>query len=332
MKILVARPSGGAYLYIARGFINAFNAIGCHAKFWDGDEKTWTDTKPDLYIGCSGHRKIIPQNRGNVKVAIHVNPYGTRLEPLHGVDINEPKEAINWTLSQKPDVVFGYGHQDDASTFWSNWSKNHNIKFIGVPTAADHTLYYSLEIEKKVNNIVYLGGRWPYKANKIDQWLLPLTKVTNIKIMGWGGWQGVNGYTGVIPDSDSGREFLASGKVGPCMCEPHTTKFGIDIPERFFKVALCKTLPVVDFIPNFNRYYESDTFLMARDPNEYVDLVCNYANNPAFEKARIELTESIFKQTRLNHTYMNRMRDLCAGLEVQELVEKFDSKIKEINN
>jgi hypothetical protein len=330
MKVLVAKPNGGAYLYIARGFINAFNSIGCDAKFWDGDAQTWDAVKPDLYIGCSGHRKIIPQNRGNVKVAIHVNPYGTKLEPLHGVDVNEPKEAINWTLSQRPNVVFGYGHQDDSSTFWSNWSKIHNINFIGVPTAADHTLYWPSE--NKTNNIVYLGGRWPYKANKIDQWLLPIIKATSVKIMGWGGWQGVNGYAGVVPDSDSGREFLASGKVGPCMCEPHTTKFGIDIPERFFKLALCKTLPIVDYIPNFDRYYKSGSYLMARNPGEYFDLVTNYANNPTFDKARIEYTEEIFKQTRLKHTYMNRMRDLCAGLGINNVVEKFDAAIKELND
>ncbi len=329
MKILVAKPNGGAYLYISRGFINAFKSIGCDAKFWDGDEKTWIDTKPDLYIGCSGHRKVIPKNRGNVKVAIHVNPYGTKLEPLHGIDVNEPQDAIKWTLLQTPNAVFGYGHQSDALTYWSNWQKNHNIKFIGVPTAADHTLYWPSD--NKTNNIVYLGGRWPYKANKIDKWLLPITKITNVKIMGWGGWQGVNGYAGVIPDSDSGREFLASGKVGPCMCEPHTTKFGIDIPERFFKLALCKTLPIVDYIPNFNRYYDQKCVLMAQNPSEYLDLVTNYANNADFNKNRIELTEEIYKQTKLNHTYLNRMKDLCAGLNIDELVSKFDNKIKEIN-
>ena len=57
--------------------------------------------------------------------------------------------------------------------------------------------------------------------------------------MGWGGWQGVKQYKGVLPESDSGRRFLSSALVGPCVCESHTTKYGIDVPERFFKVALC---------------------------------------------------------------------------------------------
>jgi len=118
MKVLVVKPSGGAFNYITSAFINAFNAVGIEAKYWNGDEKEFLDFGPDLYIGCSGHRQVTPKS-WNGKKAIHVNPYGTKLEPQNGVDINEPKEAIEWTLSQNPDVVFGYGLQEEENTFWN---------------------------------------------------------------------------------------------------------------------------------------------------------------------------------------------------------------------
>jgi hypothetical protein len=68
---------------------------------------------------------------------------------------------------------------------------------------------------------------------------------------------------------------------------------------------------------------------MAKDPNEYLNLVTNYANNPDFKEERIKLTNEIFNQTIANHTYLNRMKDLCNGLGLVDLVEKFD---KAINN
>ena len=331
MKILVSKPNGGAIHYISKGFINAFKSIGCDAKFWEGDTKTWIETNPDILIISSGHRRVIPEKyRGNTKIAIHVNPYGTKLNPINGSDINEPKEAIDWTLSQRPTAVFGYGYKDDANTYWSSWLKLHNIPFVGVPTAADHVLYYPSDI--KTRKIVYFGGRWPYKAHNIDKWLLPVINLINIDIMGWGGWQGIKGYIGPLSESDSGRNFIASGEIGPCICEPHTSRYGIDIPERFFKLALCKTLPIIDYIPNFDRYYNNGTYLMARDPSEYCNLIVNYANNSDFKNKKNELVEEIYKQTKLNHTYLNRMRDLCVGMNIPELVEKFDNKIKEINS
>lgn len=326
MKVLVTRPQGGAFFFfITKGFLNAFNDAGIDARYWDGNVKTFKDFDPDLYIGCSGHRQEAPKS-DKLKIAVHVNPYGVKLEPLFGVDINEPNHAINWTVSQDPDVVFGYGLQEDGSTFWRDWTAKHNIPFVGVPTAGDATLYYPGP-KRDDYKVAFLGGRWGYKGNNINKWLVPtIHKLGNkINIKGWGGWEGIQQYSGVLPENDSGREFLGSALVGPCVCEPHTTKYGIDVPERFFKVALCGSLPILDEVAWFDRY--CDNYIMARNPEDYYNKIANYACNPDFIEEGKEAALLIRKEVLQKHTYHHRMRSLCASLGFDEAVDKFNDRI-----
>lgn len=290
------------------------------AKFWDGkNQKEFLEYDPDLYIGCSGHRQKIPAKR-RCKVAIHVNPWGTKLTPLFNVNINETEDAIKWTLNQKPDAVFGYGHQEDEKTYWSKWTN-----WVGIATAGDATIYYpdKQEVDYK---IAFFGGRWGYKGNNIDKWLLPVIKKLNcVAIHGWGGWQGIKAYLGPLPKESSGRKFLSSAKVCPCVCEPHTTVYGIDIPERFFKVALCGSLPILDRIPGFNRY--CDNYLMADSPNDYQEMIINFATKESFEEKRKIKIEKIRKEVLQKHTYHHRMKHLCEKIGFAKMAKKLEERI-----
>lgn len=332
MKVLIVKPEAMcAFTYITRGFMNAFNDIGCQAEYWNGDVSYLEKFAPDLYIGCSGHRKEIPKPmRGNIKVAIHVNPYGLKpLEKLYNVDINESQDAINWIVKQEPNIVFGYGmfgNVDKADNeHWVLWKAKLGIDIVGIPTAGDVTTYYP-DPDTSICKIAYLGGRWIYKSHNIDTWLLPVIKKYDVKVMGHGDWKGIKGYLGKLPESDSGRKFLSSAKVCPCICEPHTIKYGIDIPERFFKVSLCGSLPVLDNVYNFEKYYNFIATL-AKDSFEYEMLIDRYANNEKFNEERKYLVNRIRQETLSRHTYHHRMRDLCKMLHFDNVVELFNQRI-----
>jgi hypothetical protein len=326
LKVLITKPSGGAYLYIVKAFRNAFKDIGCEAELWDGDHKVFNDFDPDLYIGCSAYRHELPDDYRGPKI-YHVNPYGTILNPLHGIDINERQDTIEWVLSQEPDAVFGYGHQQDGETYWSEWTKTHGIPFVGVACAGDAVEYYP-DKTKVDYKIAYLGGRWGYKGHNINSWLVPpLDEFKDVvSVKGWGGWQDKKYYHGVIPVNESGRQFLSSALVCPCICEPHTSVYGIDIPERFFKVALCESLPILDKVNGFDRYM--DNYVMAESIRQYRDFIHDYT----FIKHddRIELSKVIRSEVLQKHTYHSRMMNVCKCLNYYDVVEKFEDRISEL--
>lgn len=306
MKVLICNRPGGAFGYITDGFYNALRDKGHTVRRWDGIESSWRSFDPDVYIGCSGHKQPIPPNRRNCKVAIHVNPYG----PVNIPGINENTDNIRWTLNQKPDAVFGYGGEHDR-LLWSYWTTKHNIPWVPMPCAGDKVIFKQSS-ESRQYDVVYLGGRWAYKAKTIDAYLLPaLTELSkrNFKssVRGWGDWpDGVCG--GPLPE-DQANEFLNSGRVAPCISEAHTHSHGIDVPERVFKTALCGALPVHDAVPSLTSLLPS--VVVAQTPQNFVDLCVHYAGN---ENERLAKLLEIQREVLSNHTYHHRMSALLSVL------------------
>ena len=304
MNILVCKRVDGAWGYITDSYINALRDVGHRVTRWDGLYESWQDFNPDLYIGCSGHRQPIPPKR-NAKIAIHVNPYG----PVKINGINESDDAIRWALNQSPDVVFGYGHDDDA-ILWSYWNKKHQIRWIPMPNAGDKTIFRrTLEVDKRYD-LIYLGGRWQYKALTIDSYLLPvLDAIHNHKICGWGDWPVKYNVKGLADDQAS--SFLGSGRIGPCISEKHTHSHGLDIPERAFKVALSGTLVIHDATLAIKRMIPSA--LVAATPSHFLEL-CRHFVNPKNQQERVEITECQRKEVLQAHTYHHRMSVLLRAV------------------
>lgn len=305
MNILCCNPPGGAFFHITRSWGRAIVAAGHKFKKWNGKPKSWSEFSPDLYLGCSGHRQNILQNlRGRCKVGIHVNPYGPdKLQPVHGVNVNESADAIKWTISQKPDFVFGYGLQSQEN-YWSSYKKKHNIPWFGVPTAADLVHYYPDPDSNMRCDVGFVGGRWGYKRHSLDPYLVPLFKKFNYKCYGWGGWDKLCKWS-VLPDgSDIDRKLFSSARVCPCISEPHTRAYSIDWPERIFKVSACGGLAISDPIKNFDSYLPRDLFPMASNPKEFVSLCKYYVSN------NVERDELASRQRDYiigNHSYYHRV-------------------------
>lgn len=304
MNILLTHRVGGAWGYITDGYVNALRNRNHCVERWDGNLETWERFKPDVYIGCSGHRQPIPPKR-NCKIAIHVNPYG----PVDLGNINESIDAIRWTLNQQPDAVFGYGHDEDR-IMWSYWSTKHKVPWVPMPTAGDKVIFKQIiDDAQKEYDLVYLGGRWPYKAKTIDAYLVPVLNKVKSRVYGWGDWPS-NVCSGVLGE-DKACQFLNSGKIGPCVSEQHTHTFGIDIPERAFKVALCGTLVVHDATINIKRMIPSA--VIASTPEQFRDYV-EYFAKPAASAERIELIKKQQTEVLNNHTYHHRLAKLLDQL------------------
>ena len=306
MKVLMNKKVGGAWGFITESLVNALVDKGHDVRRYDGKMSSWEDFDPDIYIGCSGHKEDTPVITRTRK-AYHVNPFG----PVEIPNINEQQHDIDWVLAQKPDVVFGYGSNQDR-IFWSHWTKIAGIPWVPMPTAGDKTLFSDLNLDRQYD-VIYLGGRWVYKAKTIDAYLLPALREMKgtYKLRGWGGWP-PEFNSSEIADQEV-NAFINSGKIGPCMSEEHTHIYGIDIPERAFKLALCGTLVIHDFVPSIKALIPSA--VVASDPIEYLDYIEHFIKD---DDSRNKLRETQKKEVLNSQTYHHRIATLFTALGYTE--------------
>jgi len=309
MRVFICQRAGKAFGYITDGWINCLRDKGHIAQRWDGQQSSWDTFDPDLYIGSTGHKQPIPNTR-RAKVALHVNSWGP-VEIDTGNEskenISESPENIAWAFAQKPDVVLGYGFPQDQE-LWSNWTKKAGIPWVPMPTAGDKTIFQRQEGFRPYD-FVYLGGRWTYKSHTLDQYLLPLLQLRlAYEIRGWGNWP-PNISVRELPDHQS-CQFLNSGNIGPCVSEKHTHQFGIDIPERCWKVALCGTLVLHDPVPRMEAIFPDA--VIASDPHDYIEKCVYYARH---NDERIQLIEKQRQFVLNNHTYHHRISGLLSATD-----------------
>lgn len=317
MKILVCHKVGGAFGFITDSWLNALRYFGHDARRWDGQLTTWKSFDPDAYIGCSGHRQPIPAKR-RAKVAIHVNPHG----PVNLGPINEPSDAITWTLAQKPDAVFGYGWTTDAN-YWSYWTERHGVPWVPMATAGDLCQFRIREIYEKPLDFAYVGGNWGYKAKNIAPYLYPLMS-SDLKhvVRGWGEWPAQYGVTGI--EDHEVAPLFRSAKVAPCISEPHTHQYGIDIPERVFKTILSGALAVHDNTAAIKHMVPSVP--VAPTPERFKDLVRHFAED---RDHRIVVQNAQYREVLNAHTYHHRMITLFRALkfDVAQMQAELDELI-----
>jgi len=335
MNILLTNTVRCAIYFILRSWERALVALG-HKVAWF-DNNTTIDFlesfKPDIYVGVSGHFHALPETireKYKTKVVYHVNPYGKRIESEPGwPDINESDETIDKVAKQKPDLVWGYFCNDHV-VYWHKWRSELGIPVCGIPTAGDHILYTKRNPEDRFKcDLAFVGGYWDYKGINLKKYLIPLCDRFNIKIYG-SGWHKQNIIAGEISDEDVPILF-SSAKIGPCVHEPHTTVYGIDIPERIFKVPLCGLLAVTDPVMNIEYYFPPGTIPVAINPEHYVSLVEYYLRDKNRRKALARIQKNHILS---NHTYIHRMMTLFNALgmieECQRVREYMNGELERV--
>lgn len=330
MNILCCNPPGGAFLHITNSWGNIFNSLGHKFLKWDGDINTADKFKPDLYLGCSGHRQDFPsllRDKYNTKIGIHVNPWSKKPIPkFRDVDVNETKNSINWTLRQNPDFVFCYADKIKIDEYFNEWIDRHNLPVIPMPCAGDPILFEPVSSEKKYEcDIGFVGGYWKYKSFNLDRFITPLTEVYDVKIWGWGGWKNKS-YIGKINDEDIKKVF-SSAKICPAISEPHTNDTGIDVPERIFKVPLGGGFVISDFFNGIYNYFPKEIMPVAKNYKELRELIDIYINSM---KLRTEMKKAQQLHIIKNHTYYSRIRGIFEFLKRGNDVKMCDVKIEEL--
>lgn len=330
LNILCCNPDGGAFLHITKGWEDAFKNLNHNFERWDGSADHLRKFKPHIYLGCSGWRQDFPKwakDEFGTKVATHVNPWGsTKLIPLPGEsNINESENAIKWVEGQHPDFLYCYALDEDIQHMWNKWEEQIAC-VIPMPNAGNAILHTPVTPDPNFHcDVGFVGGYWKYKAMNLDKYLVPILNRTKSKVFGWGGWKHPK-YCGVIKDADVNKLF-SSSKVCPAMVEPHTTRYGIDIPERMFKVPLGGGFTICDPCKGLERYVSKDIFPMASNPSEYHDLIHHYIKN---DNERIDLKKKQRKSILSDHTYFSRIQGFLKFSGYDAEAEKAQERVEEL--
>jgi hypothetical protein len=187
-----------------------------------------------------------------------------------------------------------------------------------MPTAGDATLFKPGQDERDID-VGYVGGYWPYKAQHIDKYLMTLIRQARqaglrSAVYGWGGWP-AEAQAGQLADEGVPR-FFQRCRVCPCICEPHTAQWGIDVPERVFKVILSGAIAIHDPLSGLRRF--SQHVLIAHDAPDFVRLCCDWAQ-PDMAAQRAELSVKQRSDVLREHTYFHRLAGLlgCVGFSAE---------------
>ena len=219
MKILISSDGMHAHYYQRMAWLKAFRSCGFEASFWDCKNTSAFDAfdrfEPDVFLGQlynldDSLTKCIYE-RPHLKVGLRAGDWGSHNEKVdpfkYNILCSSHKEIDN--IKRLKDETglpeFVHIHYDsDAVEETHDRFDSVGIKAIPLMMCADIEEYLFSSYDESLRcDIGFVGGYWPYKAQIIDKYLLPLCYPVsnyNIKIFGNQPWLGVNQYCGMIAD------------------------------------------------------------------------------------------------------------------------------------
>jgi spore maturation protein CgeB len=297
--------------------------MGHQFAFWNPQEHCAFDMfnafEPDLFIG-QGYNlsraeikciNLRPKMKCFLKVGIDgAIDIDTDKYPVLMATDNE-RQAVSQINDKDRVVVFNYCTRQREQDVIGNWT-NIVPKIFGFPPAADTNTFFPEEPDPALAcDIAFIGGYWPYKAQNLDRYIIPLCYPVGkykVRIFGNQHWP-VPQYMGFIQD-DTARRLFSSATVVPAVHEPHSNEYGFDILSRVFNVIACKGFAISDYVASWEEdiFTDNELFLY-QDPEQYLEDIEHFVNDPG-NVVRTEMIEKAHKTVMEKHTYKNRAEDI----------------------
>jgi len=345
MKILISNDGPHAHFYIRTGIGRALTYAGHQVVMWEISKKAAFDAfdefEPDMFIGQTYNlneavRKCILA-RPNMKVIMKGSDWGAISDSIDRVKYpvlianeQEIENVAELRKNGKPDLLYVHYHPDRLGETHNHWDDI--VQTVSLMNAADIFLFTNGKVKDQYKSHVgFMGGRWGYKAQTIDKYLLPLMNPKsrlNIKIFGNSDW-GVPQYCGFLPDNEAAH-FLRSCDICPNLSEPHSHKYGYDVVERPFKLLANKCFVISDYVEDLEKLFPK-SIIHCKTPAEFHEKIGYYLDKP---KERAILSQLGYEEVIGGHTYFHRMAsifgELGMGDEQENMLKSLDKCIKEL--
>jgi len=343
MKVMISSDNKFAHYYIRQGFARVFECMGWDTVLWDINKKSAFDAfdefEPDIFIGqtYNVNDAIIKciKERPYMYTFFKASDWGVAsenmdLEKYPVLVANEKEIAMMNKMKDEtgiPTSLFIHYSEYRLSDTHGHWKEN-GFVVNSLLNAADVLTFTRGKHRKEFAcDIGFVGGRWGYKAQTIDKWLLPMMHPNidlNIKLFGNQGW-GVPQYCGFIEDDDV-KNFFASCTICPNISEPHSQDFGYDIIERPFKLLANKCFVISDSVEDLQRLIPKG-IVYAKEPEEFMRSIKYFLENP---EKRNEYIEAGYKDVVNNHTYFHRWAEMFTNVGQEERGKEILVKYDEI--
>ena len=333
MKILISSDGLHAHYYQRLAWLRAFRSVGIDAIFWDCKNTPAFDAfdkfEPDMFLGQlynlnESLMKCIYE-RPHLKVGLRAGDWGS-----HGEEVDRTKFNILFSSPQDMDLLkklkeetgkpdFVHIHYDDEAI-----SRTHDgFDSLGIPQislmmCADVEGYVNAQEKEQLKcDLGFVGGYWPYKAQVIDRYLLPLCHPVgkyNIKIFGNQPWNCANQYCGLIGDEEV-KNLFKSAKICPNLSEPHAQEYGFDINERIFKVLCAGGFCISDSVTSLEKIFNEKGVVFADSPQDFSEKVEYYLKH---DEERIEIAKTGKQNVLSNHTNFHRISQILQGFGYEQ--------------
>lgn len=293
IKILIANDGYHAHYFERKSWLNAINSLNfAEAVMYDIKQpafRVFDEFEPDIFIGQlynldEATIKCI-KNRPHLKVGLRAGDYGElETDPKFNIlKVTEKEIKILDKLKKEtgqPEFVYIHYEPESVKKTHSKFEEM-GVKTAGILLCADvHSYIGGVYNDDFACDIAFVGGYWPYKAQIIDRYLLPLCFPVgkySIKIFGNQGWQNVNQFCGLIQENKV-KDLFVSAKICPNLSEPHAHEYGIEVNERAFKVLASGGFCIGDSVDSHKRIFQ-DGMVFASDPSDFKEKLDFFLNN-----------------------------------------------------
>lgn len=327
MKILISNDNRNAHYYIRMGYARALVASGHEVVVWELTQKSAFDMfdefEPDLFWGQTYNlnASIIKciEERPHMRVILRApdwSDFANTVAAKYPILTASKDLVLLEELRQKtgkPDFLHCHYTQKSLEKTHENYLKR-GYKIHSMLNGADIFGFYKGSYKEEYDSdIAFVGGRWGYKAQNLDPYLVYLCRdfSYNVKIFGNQPW-GIPQYCGFAQDHEI-KDIFASAKICPNISEPHSNEYGYDIVERPFKLLSNGCFVISDYVQDLVDMIP-DGIVYAKDANHFHELVKQYVND---EDGRRKVAAVGHECVMNNHTYFHRAANMFRGLNME---------------
>ncbi|MEH6307017.1 glycosyltransferase [Olivibacter sp. CPCC 100613] len=317
MKVAYCYHKNNKHTYagdtIALGFANAFRDMGYPFRFFNTNKLRGMSTEklkmclfnPDMIFTSVENINLLPLDYLKQKKLVLWGQFYTSCdyeEQIHCIN-TETKLLLN-KYRDKHDILIWSQHEEEINEyFFSGYHKELGLKFIQLIHAADKSIYKKPIVDIEYD-FIWIGNT-SHRKVRYEKWITPLKKVLP-------NFLEFNEHSMCDPKDIYKGQYYAKSLISPNIHTSAQVKHKILLNERVFTSTLNGAFQICDN-PIAKKYFTDDELLIAKTPQELIDLCLYYLKHP---NERVGMIGRMSQTIMEHHTYHERIKSILSTYKI----------------